>query len=1842
MNQATNAVLCDILDALGGTVDHEVAVVCNPDTGTQWVYVYDITSGSAVLTTSADTGVACGVSIIGNDCDTPVPITACQPLEVTIVDDTTRVDVEYICDSDTDTFHAWTTVSVNGVPGAPTTEDTGVPCDPAADFETHVECRAGTRWVVLQSIDGDGVPTELTATDTGESCTGDVTIVNTCDDPVPVTICDPPAPVIEVDTEFVCDTDLGVFVAVQIVTTDGVPAAPTTTATTIPCVPEPAPVVTVDVEYVCNETSGVYDQYTITSVDGVPGAPAIVPTSIVCDQDPPVVAVDVEYVCNVGTGVYDQYVTTTTDGVAAPPVVTPTTVPCQDQLPPDVEETRVCDPATQTVHVISTAYPPTGAPTVIADIDTGEPCTLGESCDNPIHVTSCDEPDPCLYETWCDEDCNPFLVCIDKTTGQVTPIGIEENCETVTVYRGTYRCLTAPDNLVQLTFNGVRNDVPANWATLPPADRCAWFESVLPAGVTYDPATGQMESLAPFSMGGQVGRGLFAVAFAATIKTVCTGGPVGVLSPKNCFPSPPPQVDVEVECVDGSVHVLSYTDGALTSDVDLLVPCSDDTDIDVEEHCGPTGTIQAVVYVDGVETSATDTGRECPKGPPECVKWASNFVQVDNTGTHFSEGYTLEVENGDGTTTTIVDPGGHASWSAQLTAWAAMFQAAYPDCVIDARCTTGCGGLLPPPADAPPGPGIFARYVQFVCCPTSENVPVNIEITDSSNPKRIGRTLVYHAAQGPEYRGWICHDCAADGPPVLLDENMQPVPAADAPACWFLCSETIPAAPEPVCSFAPIGVFCEINPGDDSDPDVDIPPSIVTENVVLTQTTCGADVSIAGYTIDENGDPVDHELAPGNYYGDCDTLEPVIPTPPPCPEDATWNCVEFSGGFYGILDNSNWVGAPTPHLKNGNNYEFTFTHADGTTTVVQQSADPYFPNFKTEFEAAMPGCTVVFVCANHTSPKGCNPGHVANLAQYPAYDPPSAPGDIQNNIANPDVSELWATGWLLDCGGCTSPVVNAEITASTDPAWVGVNKDIITHTKPSVTAFQAVTCDGTFYRDCDGNDILAPLCCPKPCDPAADKLCDVTSTDPLPCAEDGVTETVVDGEGSWSISGDGTTMKVNGDVAEGLFAAVQSCLDSGVERVTVCGTGPAGDVEFAAVSADGVLIGSAVDSDPQVGEATSFIVKCPSPAGEPVSWLRTHDECVHGKLCELVDCIEGSKVECDDPCGTLYQVTVGRPSNTASWSWGPYSGASYGEFSAAVTAGGNSEFVLAPDLVSPGEGHYFCGPAVPVGDELIVDGVSQGVPVGFPNPNAPDPQQALATVGCLDDQILGKLCDIADSEQPTVPCLDCAVLPFSPGQVFESPIISLIDVGGAPVPIPGGPFSTIEDFAAALASEFGFTIDIDYAAGTFTACGSSLLVGYLLSDQTAVAAIGSEKKDGLLVCDPQSAQNTALLASLLEKQCETNDLLKALIDCMCCPDDEPACPGPTLTSANSTVGDGTGPDGWSFEPGGLTIPPIAGTDAVFPFGSQSAANPWGNVETTVTVNPDDLDEACTADPDNTIVQFELTFDHSVDGLGHRLHTWTTSAGAFTAGINNGESVSYPSANVAVGEGLPNVLTTVNVPRGLILEVPLADVLAGFSLSTGVLGGASANGLFDGLEIDEQITNVQLVITDILVAGESCCPGTEPPGVDPCLGDGTNCSTEGRVKYDLNPGSYSQATLDSASITIKLGAGCDPVILTEFGTLNVGTGDDGNPYVTNFVDAINALGGCFTAKPTGLDAEQTNQVLCLTVPAGGGNVSVQIDTGGSAATWNQMWDDTAGTWTGVDDTGFPVSGSATNC
>lgn len=638
-------------------------------------------------------------------------------------------------------------------------------------------------------------------------------------------------------------------------------------------------------------------------------------------------------------------------------------------------------------------------------------------------------------------------------------------------------------------------------------------------------------------------------ALCAKLETLITN-----IGDGNGEPAASITVDGEYLCENGEwvYNETVYTDGTATatSSTPTAIPCDQpQPDIERIRYCNSdtkTYIIETTSTLQGVTTflQTVDTGEPCEPRHPECVKWSSIYVQMDNTGTLFNESHTIELPNSDGSTSVITTTP-QSGFSQQISHWADLLNAEYNG-TFDARCTNGCGGLLPPPSDSPPQKGIVARYVQAVFCPTETRIPVAAEIIDSSNPARIGRKLPLFVVEGPEYRGQVCRTCE-DGAGQLQYENGSAVPAADLPACYFSCAETIPSAPTAACEFDALETGCDTNGSEDP---ADWTP--VTRIVAICEG-----VITASYHVPDPADPtalIDHELV-GDYV-DCESGEPV-PDPPalcdtpsivPCETEATcaWNLNLGEANFPITISEGGWTwticGEQTVWPEG--------TQIDTSSDLINQL------NTINNVTAAASGSFLILEL-----PCEC------------AEPPTLTVGD------DPPIE--FARNAKLDTPAAT---LCAQLTT-------GKNDD---------------RRDTTLTEIRDLLDSVIGIC------PACDEP----------------TETVIETPGIWSISEDGTTMKINGDATDPVLAAVQACLDAGAAPVTVTATGPDGDVTFLADTApDGTLVGAATDADPASSEATSFTVSC-EIAGEDLPCIRTGPNCTNNKLdtmigllSELVECL---------------------------------------------------------------------------------------------------------------------------------------------------------------------------------------------------------------------------------------------------------------------------------------------------------------------------------------------------------------------------------------------------------------------------------------------------------------------------------------------------------------------------------------------------------------------------------------------------------------------------------------------
>lgn len=1362
------------------------------------------------------------------------------------------------------------------------------------------------------TIPGGGDPDEPTP----------VVIDSSCDEPVYVSICDDPTPLVDAECSLACNEDTDLFDLVCVTFTDGVPGDPVITPTGIPCDDNPPDI---EAKRVCvggfvhlivcaydeegaetvltdtntEEPCGIEPTFsqvrecrdgfinivtTQIDPDGTCTEIKAVVTEEICG---PVPVIDPEFtlVCNSDTDLYDLYEIIYTDGVAGDPTITPTDLPCEPAL--DVEQVRVCDSTTNTIHVITTAFDEEGNEVaVLADTDTGEICspplatelvcmlqpvppfTINNGVTSDCDINSGDftAGDPWTF-TW-----SP-TASIDG--GSFCYPGATENADGSFTIEGV---LAGPDDALYVVWPVAGVSDTNGVAVLPGHfvldGVCYPLDAELCSGGNNEiTITGHMS---PIEVGKQFGLGTPATFFDcvtgspvdATGWLPCSSGEgantAGEASGSDCetcggsAPETDPQPVQEPVCVqftkegfefsgayssapddandvvgvrfcteddNGEVEYelstpadgITWSDlasGQLAAQIEAqfpwvqnvqMVPAGPENTWDVTfEGCFPDGIFGVMVKTSGgdwnnagnrpAEVTVQQTGILCtdkisgetilvsqgevveeydfidcepePEPPcpdPECVKWQSVFVLWDNTGTRFDEATEWVVDLTDGTTESFMS-GPHAGWSEQVTDIAAQADALLNG-TYDPRCTFGCGGLLPPPSDVTPPPGIFARYINGVHCPTDTRIPIKVTAVRESGKEVV---VPFFVQTGPEYRGWTCPSCCPGEKPALLDEDFNPVEEADLPVCTFNCAETIPEAPLAECQFEILsGNWCdEVLSGD---PDVD--NEIVQSEIIVEVSTCGADQVVGYFTV------VDDGLEPYEPVGtvvDCETgAEPVIPTPP-CPEGLVPEQVCVPGDYKFLLDNSLWGdGIPLPgnHLQNGKDYVIALFDANGIElSRTGPLSDPYYNGL---IKNPWDGCSITSVCANHTSPKGCNAGLVARYEAFIAdipqagYDAPTFPGDIQNNVTNPDQSELWASGWGVACAGCSEPPAYAEIVDSSDPAWIGARKNVNVWQVADQILFRSVDpCGGIYWQDCEGNPVEAPAgaCCAKPCAPDSepnpldevigDSCCDGDSeggTGEEGCAVEELTQNEHSG---FSVFGqDGAPAVKFAPFSTELTAAINAAIEGdcifmlkhgdGATFIGDGNTSPAGDTGGVmspgletATTCDGTEL-QTVPGDQGTPSTVTLVTYCgkadEGEAGDKRQVVFTEDKCANDTLADIHEAIVCTKTECADPCANGSTYINGRPPAANAWSWGPYSGENLNEFEAALTAAGYT-------VTSFGEKHQICPPFGAFGenpDALVDNGIEPYAAVVEPNIN-PDyvatPLCADRTVGCNDDR----------------------------------------------------------------------------------------------------------------------------------------------------------------------------------------------------------------------------------------------------------------------------------------------------------------------------------------------------------------------------------------------------------------------------------------------------------------------------------------------------------------------------
>lgn len=315
-------------------------------------------------------------------------------------------------------------------------------------------------------------------------------------------------------------------------------------------------------------------------------------------------------------------------------------------------------------------------------------------------------------------------------------------------------------------------------------------------------------------------------------------------------------------------------------------------------------------------------------------------------------------------------------------------------------------------------------------------------------------------------RVWLCK--VKGGGVVYEDDDGNPVvPTEFELKCMFPCgaSPEIPKPLAPTCQTSTPITVCEAMPGDFDDDGNQADPTLVTADLFLSFITCGSAVRAFAYTLDADGNPIEHTLGEGNYYGNCDDLSPIDPPPPPeCPAGSKFDtCVQWSQ-IGTPIDNSLFENTPNDavNLPAGVAFDLTHTRADGSTEVFSyDGTGSYF--FKWRAWLIGLGCDVPIVCANW----------------------PNCPEDGSRAVPwglDLPQDEMFALGFFVMCCSTESPFVKVEVTASAVAGWVGAFKDLTNYDGPVQTAWMASNCEGVFLKDCDGVQIADPGCKLEPCE----------------------------------------------------------------------------------------------------------------------------------------------------------------------------------------------------------------------------------------------------------------------------------------------------------------------------------------------------------------------------------------------------------------------------------------------------------------------------------------------------------------------------------------------------------------------------------------------------------------------------------------------------------------------------------------------------------------------------------------------------------------------------------------
>lgn len=343
----------------------------------------------------------------------------------------------------------------------------------------------------------------------------------------------------------------------------------------------------------------------------------------------------------------------------------------------------------------------------------------------------------------------------------------------------------------------------------------------------------------------------------------------------------------------------------------------------------------------------------------QCVESQEYTYGVDNTGTTPQDVATYCLVLSDGSMLEWAQDGSDATWSAQLTTWAAEIQAAadvvglrwfseprYVDSVPGGDLTSIDGTVRGPggsPSGLPGAPtipisqalaagGMYARYVNLQICP-GQPVPVRaFRKTSTTYGDEEYDLASVGAILGPIKKFWMCAECGKE-PVWYLEDAVTLADAGQVPSCWEPCGTLAlsdgPA--DPVCTFE-IDVACDNNNLQTT--------ADFTNTITRRAQVCNGEQIAVDYF---QADPDDaNALIPYELVGDfvdCASGEPVAIPVPPCDDFEIVELYQIVGKTPG-LRNREWI-TDDPTFAFGTDgpardyaYAFDYDSAPDTDTVV--------------------------------------------------------------------------------------------------------------------------------------------------------------------------------------------------------------------------------------------------------------------------------------------------------------------------------------------------------------------------------------------------------------------------------------------------------------------------------------------------------------------------------------------------------------------------------------------------------------------------------------------------------------------------------------------------------------------------------------------------------------------------------------------------------------------------------------------------------------------------------------------------------------------------------------------